>query len=78
MSFVQIEFLWFMLAVFAVYYLARTKTQQNLLLVLASYTFYGWVHPWFCGLLLLSSFVDFFAAQGIQKNRAHKRRWMPD
>ena len=76
MSFVQIEFLWFMLTVFTVYYLARTKTQQNLLLVLASYVFYGWVHPWFCGLLLLSSFVDFFAAQGIQKNRAHKGRWM--
>jgi D-alanyl-lipoteichoic acid acyltransferase DltB (MBOAT superfamily) len=75
MSFVQIEFVWFMLLVFVLHYAARTKTWQNLLLVVASYVFYGWIHPWFCLLLLTSSVIDFFAAQGMQKAEQGKKKW---
>lgn len=76
MSFVQIEFLWFMAIVFALYWLFPRKRLQNLLLVAGSYVFYGWVHPWFCLLLVISSVVDYFAAHGIERSENHKGRWL--
>jgi D-alanyl-lipoteichoic acid acyltransferase DltB (MBOAT superfamily) len=38
-------------------------------LLVASYIFYGAGHWWYCSLLFLSTGVDFFLAQGIQKAR---------
>jgi D-alanyl-lipoteichoic acid acyltransferase DltB (MBOAT superfamily) len=46
---------------------------QNALLVLASYGFYGWIHPWFCWLLLASTTVDFLAALGMARHPTHRR-----
>ena len=59
MTFVQIEFLWFMLVVYTAYWLLRRREWQNGLLVVASAIFYGWIHPWFLVLLYTSAIVDY-------------------
>lgn len=59
MNFVQAEFLGFFLAVFCLYWLLRERRAQNLLLVVASAVFYGWIHPWFLGLLWFSAILDY-------------------
>jgi len=71
-SFVQAEFVAFFAFVFGVYWLLtalrepeRVRRWQNVLLVGASAVFYGWVHPWFCGLLLASALLDYTAARVI-------------
>jgi alginate O-acetyltransferase complex protein AlgI len=37
--------------------------RQNLLLLGASYLFYGWVHPWFVAIMLVSTTVDYWAGR---------------
>lgn len=59
MVFTGFDFLCFLVAVFFVYWLLRNKTAQNLLLLVASYVFYGYVHPWFCLLIAFSTVVDY-------------------
>jgi len=48
------------------------------LLVVASYVFYGWAHPWYCLLLLTSTVVDFYVAQHIAATdeKTRRRRWL--
>jgi D-alanyl-lipoteichoic acid acyltransferase DltB (MBOAT superfamily) len=64
MLFNSIEFLFFLPAVLAVYYVLSTRAQNAWLLV-ASYVFYGWWDWRFLGLILLSTIVDFFIGQRI-------------
>ena len=45
MVFTSYDFLVFFLIVFILYWLARRRQWQNLILLAASYVFYGWVHP---------------------------------
>ena len=57
MLFNSVDFLLFLPVVFVIYWiLCRTKIQQNILLVLASYVFYGW---WDWRFLLLIAFTSF-------------------
>ncbi|HHO51237.1 MAG TPA: MBOAT family protein [Deltaproteobacteria bacterium] len=76
MNFIQIEFLWFVATVFVVYWLLgqlrRGRMWQNLLLVVASAVFYGWVHPWFLLLLSASAGLDFVVGQLIETHRRHR------
>jgi alginate O-acetyltransferase complex protein AlgI len=74
MNFVQLEFVGFMSAVFAAYWLIGDRRAQNLLLVVASAVFYGWVHPWFLILLYTSAILDFICGLGIQRSPRY-RRW---
>ena len=46
MVFTSYDFLVFFFIVFILYWLARRRQWQNILLLVASYLFYGWVHPW--------------------------------
>ena len=46
---------------------------QNVLLLVASYTFYGWIHPWFLALIFATTFVDYWSAVGIERWPAHRR-----
>jgi D-alanyl-lipoteichoic acid acyltransferase DltB (MBOAT superfamily) len=45
----------------------------NAALLVASYVFYGWVTPWFCVLLAMSTALDFTVAVQIERYPAHKR-----
>jgi alginate O-acetyltransferase complex protein AlgI len=62
MSFTSLTFWVFFLAVLAFYWLTRGKRWQNIILLVASYIFYGWVHPWLAVMLGMSTLIDFFLA----------------
>ncbi|MEQ1570178.1 MAG: MBOAT family O-acyltransferase [Myxococcota bacterium] len=74
MSFVQVEYPLFLLVVFGLYLLlGRRRAWQNAMLLGASLVFYGWVHPWFVGLMLAAAVVDFGVAQAIEDVPRYKR-----
>ncbi len=77
MLFNSIEFAVFLPVVFLGYWLltARRTGLQNLLLLAASYVFYGWWDWRFLSLILLSSMVDFLVGLGMESTgRQWKRR----
>ncbi len=70
MLFNSIEFAIFLPAVFLLYwfFINRNLKFQNLLLVVASYIFYGWWDWRFLSLILISSLVDFTVGICLTKN----------
>ena len=78
MNFNSIEFFLFLPLVFGLYWLLSGKTrQQNILLLVASYVFYGWWDWRFLGLILLSSVFDFFIGQTIYNQESKsKSQWL--
>ncbi len=62
----QIFLFWFLPTVLALYYLAPRKT-KSLMLVLASYVFYGWWRMDFVLLMVFSTIVDFICGGQIFK-----------
>ena len=74
------EFLLFLPIVFGLYWFVtqRSLKAQNLLLLVASYVFYGWWDWRFLGLIALSTLVDFFVGIRIEEapDRARKKRWL--
>lgn len=77
MTFTTLTFLLFLAVVFTGYWSVRGRVGQNLVLVVASYVFYGWWDVRFCGLILASSLVDFVIARLLvrwrDRPRAHLR-----
>ena len=73
MTFSSLTFLVFLTVVFAAYWLLRERKSQNLLLLMMSYVFYGWWDWRFCGLMLLSSLMDF--GFGMLLHRTDRARW---
>jgi alginate O-acetyltransferase complex protein AlgI len=59
LSFTQASFLAFFALVFGAYWALRDNRRRKLLLLAASYLFYGCWEPRFLGLILLSTSVDF-------------------
>lgn len=72
MSFVTPAFLAFLPAVLVVYWLLRERRAQNLFLLVASYVFYGWVHPWMATLLFGVTAMNYLAARDIAAHPARK------
>lgn len=70
MLFNSFEFLIFLPIVFVLYwFVLKGKTKsQNILIILASYTFYGWWDWRFLILIFISTVVDFYVGQQIFKN----------
>lgn len=76
MVFTSYGFLVFFFIVFILYWLARRREWQNLILLAASYVFYGWVHPWYAVLLGLSTLADYGLALGLARDRTRARRYV--
>jgi D-alanyl-lipoteichoic acid acyltransferase DltB (MBOAT superfamily) len=76
MNFTEYNFLIFFLVVICAYWLLKRRAWQNALLLVASYVFYGWVHPWYAILLGLSSAADYFLALGIAQQPARKKAFL--
>jgi alginate O-acetyltransferase complex protein AlgI len=79
MLFHATEFLIFLAAFLLLYVLVRDHLRlRNLLIVAASYLFYGWWDWRFLGLLVLSSVVDFQVGLGLSRaTTTHQRRaWL--
>ena len=74
------EFLLFLPIVFGLYWFVtqRNLKAQNLLLLVASYVFYGWWDWRFLGLIALSTIVDFLVGIRIEEapDKARKKRWL--
>ena len=74
------EFLVFLPIVFGLYWFVthRHLRAQNLLLLVASYVFYGWWDWRFLGLIALSTLVDYFVGIRIEEadDRQRKKRWL--
>ena len=78
MLFNSLEFLLFLPVVFAAYWVLNLWTEkkamlrlQNLLLLVASYVFYGWWDWRFLSLIALSTLVDYWV--GLQIAKANHR-----
>jgi D-alanyl-lipoteichoic acid acyltransferase DltB (MBOAT superfamily) len=76
MSFTGQIFFIFFAVVFAVYWISRNPRMQNTVLLLASYTFYGWVAPWHTLVLAGSTILDYFLAIGMERDRGRTRRYL--
>jgi len=76
MSFTSLAFWVFFAAVFALYWLARARRWQNIILVLASYAFYGWIQPWLALMLGISTLADFFLARAMKAYASRTRLLM--
>lgn len=74
MIFHSLDFIVFFLAVVVLYWRLPHRG-QNILLLAASYFFYGYIHPWFVGLIVTTTVVDYWAARGIQA-RPDRRKLM--
>ncbi|MCA8942526.1 MAG: MBOAT family protein [Planctomycetes bacterium] len=77
MLFHSLDFLWFFVIVFAVYW-RLGHVAQNWLLVAASMVFYGSWNWQLLGLIVFSASVDFFCGRGIgdTDDRRTQRRWV--
>ena len=73
MIFHSLDFLVFFLLVVAAYW-GLGHRAQNVLLLAASYFFYGYVHPWFLILIATSTVIDYASARGMER-RPDRRRW---
>jgi alginate O-acetyltransferase complex protein AlgI len=52
-------FVFYFLPLFLLVYYALPRGWRNLWITLASYVFYGWWQPWFVGLMLFTTCIDF-------------------
>ncbi|TWU48435.1 MBOAT family O-acyltransferase [Rubripirellula reticaptiva] len=78
MIFTQAEFLVFFCVVLIATWLCRLRWARNTVLLLASYYFYAYWDIRFCGLLVLSTAIDYTAGKKIQASDSptvHKR-WL--
>jgi|WetSurMetagenome_2_1015567.scaffolds.fasta_scaffold16645_2 alginate O-acetyltransferase complex protein AlgI len=75
MIFHSLEFLTFFVSTVTVYWMLPHRW-QNVLLLVASYVFYGWVHPWFLALIFATTFIDFWSALGMERWPEHRRRFL--
>ena len=80
MLFNSLEFAIFLPVVFMLYWFgARNNTKlQNIVLLVASYVFYGWWDYRFLFLLVFSTFLDYFTGLKIyeSENRQQKKIWL--
>lgn len=75
MLFNSIEFLFFLPIVFLLYWFVfRSYRWQNLLIVLASYVFYGWWNWRFLLLIALTSFCSFLSGVGLERYEGNRSR----
>jgi len=77
MKFTSFEFIIFFLSVFFLYWFVFKKSlrKQNLLLLAASYFFYGYWDYRFLSLIFISSFIDFFIGKrlAIEKSKSNRK-----
>jgi len=71
----SLDFVIFFILVTAVYWRLPHRG-QNVLLLVASYFFYGYVHPWFLILIASSTVIDYLSARGMERWPARRRAFM--
>jgi alginate O-acetyltransferase complex protein AlgI len=71
----SLDFVVFFIVVVALYWTLPHRA-QNVLLLVASYVFYGYVHPWFLILIGTSTVIDYLSARGMERWPGRKRTFM--
>jgi alginate O-acetyltransferase complex protein AlgI len=71
----SLDFVVFFIVVTAVYWRLPHRG-QNVLLLGASYFFYGYVHPWFLILIASSTIIDYLSARGMERWPERRRVFM--
>ena len=74
MSFHSFDYVAFFGLVVAFYWCLPHRA-QNVLLLAASYVFYGWIHPWFLIPIAFSTMVDYSAGLLMERDPARKKLW---
>ena len=76
MLFNSLEFLLFLPTVFVLYWFVfkNQLREQNILLLVASYLFYGWWDWRFLSLIILSTAIDYFVGLQMQKTQVISKR----
>lgn len=72
MVFSSYLFLFFFLPMVLVCYYASPRKWKHLVLTLFSYVFYGWANPYFCGLMLINTAIDY--TNGWMMNKFPERK----
>lgn len=75
MIFHSLDFVVFFLVTCGVYWMLPHRW-QNVFLIGAGAVFYGYVHPWFLGLLWFSATLDYVAARQIEVRPRQRRAWL--
>ena len=75
MTFQSLEFFAFFAVTLAAYWMLPHRG-QNLLLLVSSYVFYGWVHPWWPVLLLATTLVDYWSARRMSERPDQRKAWL--
>ncbi len=77
MHFTSFTYLLFLPLVLLLYHALGSRKRQNLLLLTASYVFYGWWDWRFCILMLVSSVVDFLIGSRLYRETdSRRRKWL--
>lgn len=76
MLFNSYTYLLFLLVVVSLYWSLRRRVWQNAAMLVCSYVFYGWVHPWFCILIAASTLIDYVCARSMEKWRDRGRLFL--
>jgi len=76
MLFNSIDFAIFLPVIFIIYWLVVNKNLalQNLMILIASYVFYGWWDWRFLSLIFISSMTDYAIGLGLNKSKSKKKR----
>ena len=75
MIFHSLDFFAFFAITVAAYWLLPRRA-QNVLLLAASYLFYGWVHAWWPILLFATTLVDYWAARLMTRSPDRRKLWL--
>ena len=74
MTFTTLTFVLFLAAVFALYWIVAERRRQNVVLLVASYVFYGWWDYRFLALILISSLVDYGVGRALMRTDGPRAR----
>jgi len=78
MIFSSYEFIFLFLPLVLMGYYLLPRGGRTLFITLASYLFYGWWDYRFCGLMLISTFIDYASGKGISRAETNrgKKQWV--
>lgn len=75
MSFISLTFIVLFAILFALYWLVPNQRLRQLLLLIASYIFYGWLHPWLAVFLFTFVALNFAIAGRIAVSNSKRTYW---
>jgi len=67
MHFTSYTFILFYLTFFVLYWAFPKQNTKNIIFLIASYIFYGWLQPWYSLVLFATTLLDYFISIGIDR-----------